>query len=470
MKISSNKISRLYCYLFMIFKAVFVYAEVPSKESQILPEKAFLGVVAESRDRNLPVVIQRVLANSTAENLGLKVGDQLQTMNGIKINDFGDLLTILKDVDVGEIFKVTVARDNKKINLIGTMVGRPREKSDYAQVDYSVVNWNNQRMRSITYTPNTTLQNNVASPAIFYLQGYTCDSIDYAMIPNFTSLQLIKQFVKAGFVVHRVEKLGVGESLGTLSCDDIDFSTEVAAFVAGLHNLKQRDTVNAKQVYLWGHSLGVLYAPAMAQQEPVAGIVGYGGVVKPWYNYMLDIYAKQSVLHFNLPVSRAKSNASTMQPFLHDWLKTDKSLSDILENQTTATGLISIDGETVLQRHYTYFREVNQVDFYQLWRKLNVPVLMMHGSLDIQAIDENWALDISASVNQGGHSLGQALVVENVEHALMHYKNAEEYQLERQTGKFNPTEPNGRYDKKIGEITIDWINNNILKEEHHEPS
>ncbi len=423
-----------------------------------LAQKSFLGIRPVETTQKQLVVIQTVFPNSTASALQIKVNDILLSLNEKKIDDFTSLLALLRTHKVGDNLKLVVKRKDQQVTLKGKMIGRPREKSEIAKVDYSEVHWNNQRMRSITYTPNDIVEQNSKAPAIFYVQGYTCDSMEYGMTPNATPLQLINQFVSAGFIVHRVEKLSVGESQGSLKCSEIDFTTEVSAFTASLKKLKQHDLVNKKQVYLWGHSLGVLFAPAMAKQESVAGIIGYGGVVKPWYQYMLDIYQKQSVKYSGMSESTAKNNVSIIQPFMYDWLKTNKPIKQILSNEkAVGSNLIPINGEQIFHRHFSFFRDVSRYDFAKIWQELQIPTLMIHGSLDIQAIDESWAFDIADAVNKGGNNLGEAHIIKGAEHGFMHYENVAEYMEERGSGQYNPGQPKDRFESKIGELTINWL-------------
>ncbi|MGB0495069.1 MAG: PDZ domain-containing protein [Kangiellaceae bacterium] len=427
---------------------------------QPLPTSTMLGVRPVSSDAAEKVTVQAVAAGSSAAEIGILVQDKLIELDGKAIKDFDHLIQTLANKRVGDQVSFVVDRNGKLVTLTGKMKARTREKSDIALVDYATVYWNNQRIRTITYTPQAILTNNQKAPAIFYLQGYTCGSIDYGFIPKITTLQLIKQFVEAGFIVYRAEKLGVGDSRGNLHCNDVDFTTEVAAFTASLRKLKSHKNVNANQIYLWGHSLGVLAAPAIAKQEKVAGIIGYGGVHKSWHDYMLDIYSKQATLYFGTDEKTAQNNLKMIKPFIHDWLKSDRSWADLLKHKEAInSGLLPISGTQIFSRHYSFFRDLNQYDFKKLWQELQIPTLMIHGSLDIQAISKNWAFDIANSVNKGGSNLGKALVIENAEHALMSYKNIQENLDARANGQYNPGRPEGWYEAKIGETTIEWIKN-----------
>ena len=417
-----------------------------------------LGLAPTTTQANEAVTVQRTLPGSTADRLGLQQNDKLISINKKPIKDFNALISEIEHIPVGARMEVEIERQGKTLSLSGIMSGRPRETSELAEVSYDTLHWQNQRIRTIKHTPKSVSNNGKKAPAIFYLQGYTCDSIDYGGAPEITMLQMLNQFVKAGYIVYRAEKLGVGESDGTLDCLEIDFKTVSAAFTGALRALKADQNVDADKIFLWGHSLGVLSAPAIAKQEPVAGIIGYGGVLKPWFDYMIDIYQRQSVEYFNLDEATAKQNVETIKPFLIDWLKSDKDWNQILQNkQAVESSLLPIDGQRVFSRHYTFFRDLNQYNFSKIWQELKTPTLMIHGSLDIQAVDSSWAFEIADAVNQGEEALGKAVIIDGAEHGLMRYKNIEEYTAARANNQYNPGRPEEQFEPRIGEATLSWI-------------
>lgn len=447
-----------FCVLSLALFLAFPTLKASADKNLPLPQRAMLGLAPTTTQTNQPVTVQRTLPGSTAARLGLQQNDQLISINKRPIKDFSGLINEIQRISVGAKMEVVVERQGKKMSLSGIMSGRPRETSELAEVSYDTLHWQNQRIRTIKHTPKSVTKNNKKAPAIFYLQGYTCDSIDYGGTPEITMLQMLNQFVKAGYIVYRAEKLGVGESDGTLDCLEIDFKTESAAFTGALRVLKADQNVDADKVFLWGHSLGVLSAPAIAKQEPVAGIIGYGGVLKPWFDYMIDVYQRQSVQYFDSDEATAKQNLEIIRPFLVDWLKSDKDWEQLLQNkQAVESSLLPIDGQRVFSRHYTFFRNLNQYNFATMWQELEIPTLMIHGSLDIQAIDSSWAFDIADAVNRGKKTLGKAVVIDGAEHGLMRYKDIAEYVAARANNQYNPGRPEDKFEPRIGEATLSWI-------------
>ena len=444
-------INRVLCKIFT-FTLLLVCLQTHASE---LSRGTLLGVLPEQPSNGQSIGLQRVLANSTASSLGLKAGDRILKINNQTLANFSELIAVVQPLKAKQPISVTFERNGKTMTRKGSMQPRPYEVSDNAEVLYGSVDYEGNQLRAITYKPNGVQGK---APAIFFIQGYTCGSIDMGMIPEATTKQLVEQFAAAGYVVFRVEKPGVGDSQSKQHCNDLNFSNEAKAFTHALKALKQQPFVNSEQVYLWGHSLGVLHSAVVANRESVAGIIGYGGVLKPWYDYMLDIYQHQSVKHFNTPKTRAKRNKALMAPVLDMWLNSNKDWQEITQHPATKAAidadLIDINGERIIDRHYSFFRDLNRYDFSHLWRSLDVPVLMMHGSLDIQAIEKDWAFDL---VSLSSNSQSKALEIEGAEHAFMRYDSKSQYADARSNRTFNPAQPGNRFDTRIGEQSLKWL-------------
>lgn len=432
-------------------------AETKTTVLNELPRATLLGVMPNQSADSEGVTLAHVAPNSTASLLGLKVSDVITEVNGVKTNDFQMLLSAVRPLKSGDNIRISFLRDKKSLTASNKMQPRPYEISEYAHVEYNAVSYEGNTLRSIVHVPKQ-LKPSQKAPAIFFIQGYTCDSIDYGMLPNITTRQMIDQYTQAGYVVYRIEKPGMGDSVSEKPCRDIDFTTESKAFLQGLNALKTHTQVDPDNVFLFGHSLGVLHAPVIAKQSPVKGIIGYGGVLKGWYDYMVDIYLKQSVKHFNLSEQRARENTELVTPFLNLWLNTDTPWQRIVNDErvkkATAANLLEINGELSVNRHYSFFRDLNRYDFSKLWQELDTPVLMMHGSLDIQAIEPSWAFDIAKLT---GKEQSKGLLIDKAEHAFMRFDSKEAYGQARQSRQYNPTDPKELFDPRIGEHTLSWL-------------
>lgn len=430
----------------------------PVYASEKLKPQSFLGMVAQANTVG-DVVVQRVLPQATADVVGLQIGDVIQSINQKPISSFEQIIAWVKQTGVGEEIAFAIVRQDKAMTLKGSMQGKARESHAEYDVLYDVVEHQGDSLRSIVYQPKN-MKAGEKRPAMFYIQGYTCQSIDHAMVPNLTMQQLLDEVVLSGMVVYKMEKLGLGDSQGKNRCEEVDFSTEMAGFESGLKALKSYDFVKAEQVFIFGHSLGGVYAPFLAEKYELAGVAVYGAVIKPWYEYMLDIFGEQSVM-MGTPKATAEANVKSIQPLLSAWLESNQSWLDLQNNPSYKagwdSGLLPVQGEQILQRHFSFFRDLNRYDLKAAWKNSRQPVLAIHGEFDIQAISDNWAHDLAAVVNAGNKVAATVKIIKNTDHGLMRYDDMQALQADMSAGLYSPGNPGEHYNSEVAGVLVDWM-------------
>ncbi|UTW54663.1 PDZ domain-containing protein [Kordiimonas sp. SCSIO 12610] len=423
-----------------------------------LQRSAFLGLAPTNPGPGGEVIVQNLFPSGTAQALAIQTGDKLISVNGQKITDFPSLIPVLRNIYEDSDISVEVIRAGETLTLAAKAQGRPKETGDGFSVEYSQFNWQENRIRTITYTPD---QPRSDGAAVMYIQGYTCGSIDYGMVPDLTLNQLLATYAKAGFKVMKMEKPSVGDSEGQLDCMQIDFSTENMAFLAGLKHFKTHEGVNEDNVFIFGHSLGVLHAAFIAEKGLAKGVMGYGGVVKPWNDYMRDIFTKQAVKYFGTTKAQATENMKSIGPFLKDWLETDKPWSDVLKTEhakaVQSANLIAMNGDLIMDRHYSFFRDTSRFDFRKLWAGSKSHVLMMHGTYDIQTVESGWQHEIAQIVNDQQRVSAKALTFERTEHALMQYPDLQSLLSAMENRSNNAGNPGEKYNPDIAKASLKWM-------------
>ncbi len=139
--------------------------------------------------------------------------------------------------------------------------------------------------------------------------------------------------MRKGYVVVRVEKPSEGDSFGTTKCLDCDLKTEVDAFLKGLEKTKTFSYVDTTNIFLWGHSLGGIIAPMMANKMKVKGVVGFGTALSSWYEYVLDLQRLQPVLLGDNNYSEIEENVKTSISFFYDYLILKKTPAELEKNE-----------------------------------------------------------------------------------------------------------------------------------------
>jgi dienelactone hydrolase len=156
--------------------------------------------------------------------------------------------------------------------------------------------------------------------------GGGCGSIDSPLAPDFGPSQLIRTIAAQGYVTIRVEKSGVGDSQGP-PCDEIGYTQELGGYQATLAALRRHPRVDPNRIFLLGISLGGVFAPVLAAQAPVRGIVAFGTIAHP-----PSPYPGRSARFFNefagVDVAGAWSSIDARVLALHGQFEEDTTLTD----------------------------------------------------------------------------------------------------------------------------------------------
>ncbi|MFC3194037.1 alpha/beta fold hydrolase [Marinicella sediminis] len=405
------------------------------------------------------VVVQRVLPRSTAAQMGIEANDVILSYNQEPVSTFAELVSLIAADQVGDDIHIEIRRDGHQKTLTGILLRRPREHHENHQVLYDEVQSGDNRLRSIVYKP-ADLKPGESRPALYFIQGYTCQSIDYGMVPQATMQQLFNQVVDSGFVVYKLEKFGVGDSAGALDCSQVNFTQELSGFKAGLKALKAYDFVTADEVFLFGHSLGGVYAPLIGEGQQFKGIAVYGAVLKSWYDYLQDMFTVQAVM-MGTAEDTAQANGQLIQPLLQAWLNTNSDWQDIRSDprfqEAFAANLLPHQGDQVFQRHYGFFRDLNAYDLSVAWRKVASPVLVMHGAFDIQTISDDWARNLTELLNTEEDDQATLRIFDNTDHGLMTYPTFQALRQAMNEGSYNPGQPGEHYNHEVATALISWM-------------
>ena len=97
---------------------------------------------------------------------------------------------------------------------------------------------------------------------------------------------MLRQIVRdSNALVWRTEKRGVGASEG--KCASMDYDTELADHREALDELTAARDVDPRRIVIFGGSIGGTYAPLLAADEQVAGVMIWGAGATTWAERML---------------------------------------------------------------------------------------------------------------------------------------------------------------------------------------
>ncbi len=379
---------------------------------QHIPQKGNLGVqLSPAPDNEFKAIfsIADVSEGSTAESLGMQPLDVLVQINGIPMDSNGRIPEVIGKFIAGQKVTAKVLRKGKLLKLKGEVRPVPPFKKANHRVELLEVPFQEGYVRAYLTTP----KGEGPFPVVYYLQGYSCQSINAH--PQSPVLQLTAGLVDLGYAVFRIEKPGVGDYVNLSPCQHYSFDDEVANFKNGLTFLKNQSLIDTSNIYLFGHSVGGNAASIVAQSNEVAGVMVYGTSVKRREDFLLDMaYYHQSYLEDPLEVVEKLEFLKLVNKKLYVDEEVP-SLTRLEGSLLTKWHGYKNDG-SVFGRKISYWQNFNSYNYLAEWSKVNVPVLAMYGTSDASAISGLDAELIAHTVNRYHEGNGTYMTIDGTNH------------------------------------------------------
>ena len=403
--------------------------------------------------------IVAVVPSGTFAELGIKVGDILLTINQKTIGTSQELIASAQSLKTGDAVEITFLSNGQKLTKKGAAKARPKETSDYGEVILDEVDYELGTLRSIIHVPKNKTGK---LPTIFFLQGYPCSSQEFP--PNSTNpfKKLIDDWVKSGFVVYRVERPNIGDSRTSKNCQDIDFAEEMAVNIAAYKKLLNYDYVDRSNVFLFGHSLGGIVAPLLAETYQPRGILVYGTGVRSWFEYFVELHRVQTI-YFGGSNVEAEKIARELLPLYYEWLELGKSPAELKQNPRFKEILeapnneLNNSGDYFSGRHYKFWQTMNKTRMIEAWSRVESKVLAIYGEFDVQALNSQAAEEIVKVVNENHAGNGEFLLIPKAEHGFAKVDSYRQVTELFSTGKYGQY-ANENYNAEIGRLTTEWMN------------
>ena len=258
-------------------------------------------------------------------------------------------------------------------------------------------------------------------PAVVLVAGSGPQNRDEAIGPNDIFLQLSNALSNAGFVVLRYDKRGVGKSAGSSETRTNLIADARSAF----EFVQAQKDVDAKHVYLLGHSEGGLLVPSVAASDPhVAGIILMAAPALPLWQLSME-----QVLEMTPPAQRAAARREELA-----------QLAEIRRGKKTGAGM-------------AWYRSEMDVDPIPIVQRVRVPLLILQGEADLQVL----ASDLPRLVDAAKlHDRDVTVrVFPNDTHLFMKLLPGEARTLHAEVqGYFNVAQ---RIDSSVLETIISWL-------------
>jgi hypothetical protein len=280
-------------------------------------------------------------------------------------------------------------------------------------------------------------------PAILYLQGLRADSCEAPLHPELALRRLVQSWVRAGFVVLRVERSGVGDSEGP-SCEVTDLQGELDGYFAALSDLQDFEDVDPHRVLLFGYSFGGMIAPLLAKDRDVAGVGVFGTSAERWHECILASTRRQCVLA-GYEASKVDFEMARRTELGVRVYREGFTPAQVFEQCPLLAPLRSrdCDGATLFGRHVALFQQLEAVDLAAAWQQVRAHVFVAHGEYDwICSAEEARAIGAFAG------SSSPPLEMPRIGHDMLAHRSLE--RSFRAPGE-------GVWDGQVADTTLAWM-------------
>ena len=411
---------------------------LPTLAAADLARRTYLGLQFDLDNRDGPgLLVERVLPGSTAEAAGMRPGDRLTSVGDVQVLDnFAALRAELRRKAAGERIGLRWYRgSNRVMRVRPPLLTLPSETVPDSLVRYESVSVDGIRQRLILSEPVAP----GATGLVFYLSGIGCASHDYWLESTSPIKQLLDGWAAAGFATARLEKRGVGDSEGP-DCAALGFEDERRGYVAAIEHLASRGFRG--RIFLFGHSLGGVIAPLVVT-DAVAGVMVYGTVSKPWFDYMMENFERQDRLA-GLAEDEIRARQGLREKFQQGLLFAGETPAELVARMPGSAALPDVQlasADLYFDRSVTFFSELAAVDPARAWRTVWQPVLALYGEYD-------WVSARADHEEIARLAGGKFQSLPGMDHGFLGYESLRESFTARGTGVF---------DREIVRATLAWM-------------
>ena len=388
--------NRCWTWLFLLFTCAVGAQELPRRNSfgaAVVPDAHGVSVTA-------------VVAGSPAANAGLQVGDVITIMGTRSISTPADFVLSARSAPASMPLSVSVLRGGKPEQLLVALVPVSRESDPRVDTLYSAIEVAGSLRRTLITIPKGATGR---LPAVLLIGGIGCYSVDNPADLNDPYRALSHDLSRAGLIVMRIEKSGIGDSQGS-PCFETDFDADSQMYAAGLAALLTTPHVDPAKVFLFGHSIGAVIAPRLAAKIAVAGVVVAEAVGINWFEYELANLRRQSVLGGDSP-AQTDDLLRSKEVCMHRLL---------IERQPEAS-IESTMPECKKRNSYPvdapYMQQVAVLNIAEPWSKLSVPLLAIYGTADFVTSEAEH--DRIVNIVNGEHpNSAEVTLIQGMDHHL----------------------------------------------------
>ncbi len=275
-------------------------------------------------------------------------------------------------------------------------------------------------------------------PAILFVQWLSCDTVAISTNPRDGWSAMLRRIVReSGALVWRTEKRGVGASEGT--CASMDYDTELADHREAMSALLKRPDVDPKRIVIFGGSIGGTYAPLLAADRDVAGVMAWGAGAATWMERMLKFERSALELRGHDP-ARLHEEMTARVRFFTRYLIDAQTPAQIATAEPTLSGvwgnIVGTSPDAHYGRPFAFHQQAQRADWAEAWSRVRAPVLMAFGEYDWFESEDAASL-ATRIVNAKSPGRGTFVAVPGMNHHFEIFKSAKDA-FDEKNGRVDP--------------------------------
>lgn len=385
------------------------------------------------------VLIADVIPNSTAAAAGWQKGDLLTDLNGTSTGEINAVFDALSKLKSGDQFTYTLLRSGKQQKGKAKLKGWAFESYPDLEMEYGSFTSPIGTQRAVIAKGKRFAGKRL--PAVVFIGGMGCYSLDTPQDTARSETQLLNMLSRNGYLTVRAEKPGVGDGSATSkACNEVSLMEETESYVSLIKQLKLRADVDSNKIIVFGHSMGGVIGPLMAQQTPLHGIIAYGTFGSSMLEYLPK--TRRTIGEaYGWDLDSTEAFINTFNECATWYFADGMSTDEVAKKDPECGELMGIFD----LRSRAYMNELYRMNIAGLWRSFNGKALFLYGESDYIASreDHEILLEVMDRYHPGNGTLKNIPAVDHGMNSAADFRAA-------------ANQP-GHYDPTVGKIVLEWL-------------